>query len=131
MSMKTKAFRYLQYGLSIGAVMTTLLLILMEGMNRTLLEMVIWLCASAGYGLVSLIFEAERHHNLTATAIHFVLCAGMTIGAGALLQYSDSLWGLASGILPTFLIIYAVIYTCFYIGSRHNVKKINEKLQAR
>ena len=128
--MKTKVFRYLQYGLSVGAVLTTLLLILMEGMNRTLLEMVVWLCVSAGYGLVSLIFETDLN-NLTATAIHFVLCAGMTIGAGALLRYSDSLWGLASGILPTFLIVYAVIYACFYIGSRHNAKKINEKLQAR
>ncbi len=126
-----KAFGYLQKGLSIGAVVSTLLLILLQGMDGTLLQVLVWLCASAAYGLISLIFETERLNFLTATIIHFVLCASVTIGAGAFLRYSESFWGLAKGILPTFLIVYAIIYTCSYFGTRANARKINEKLQVK
>lgn len=54
-----KVFLYLERGLAIGFLVTTVCLLLNEGANETMRQVAVWMVASMFYGAVSLVFEAD------------------------------------------------------------------------
>ena len=54
-----KVFCYLERGLAIGFLVTTVCLLINEGANETMRQVAVWMVASMLYGAVSLVFEAD------------------------------------------------------------------------
>lgn len=120
---------YVTIALAIGSVVSGVCIALMSGMDSTITQVFAWLAASVLYGLVSMIYETERFPLPALIGIHLLLCFGITIVTASLLGYADSVGALAIGILPSFLIIYAVVTVVALGTSAHAAKKINEKLK--
>ena len=111
-----KIFPYLQAGLAIGFVATAISMVVIQGVNDVTKQILVWMAASAIFGLVSMIFMNDRISLPLATLIHFVVCASVAIGAGVLLGYADNLWSLIAGMTPVFLVIYLVVSVVIYLG---------------
>lgn len=126
--MLRKIFSYVQSGLAIGFVATAVSMTLVSGLNAMTEQILVWMAASALFGLVTLIFQNDRISLPVATLIHFAVCASVAIGAGALLGYADNLWDLIAGMAPVFLAIYLLISACFYLGIWLNAWAMNRKL---
>ena len=124
-----KVFLYLERGLAIGFLVTTVCLLLNEGANETMRQVAVWMVASMLYGAVSLVFEAIPLP--AATALHLALCSLVTIAASYILGYADSLLSLLVYVFPTFLAIYAVIYLSIFASIWISARRMNRKLRAR
>ena len=128
-----KILRYVGTGLAIGWVATSLCLcgagLLLEGaIHPVLIEVMAWMGASAAYGLASLLFEKESLSRPAATALHMVICLGVTLLVAAGLGYGAG-WPLFLGVTPLFLVIYGVIYGAFYFHDREWARKANRRLR--
>ena len=122
---------YLCRSLAIGSIISVLCLWVMQGTNETLIQVMAWLIASAGYGFVSLIYEIDRLGLLNASIIHCLLCALITLVTAFLLGYSTDIIILVKSVLPIFFVIYTIIYTAIFFCSSCYVKKINKKLKIK
>ena len=129
--MFNKVVHYLGTGLAVGSVTTCVCLAAMNGMDGTLLQVMAWLCASALYGLVSIIFEAESLPLPLAIGIHLLLCLGITLGTGYLLGYSAQFGSLFLAIIPVFLVLYGLISAGIWLYSRHCARDTNDRLAGK
>lgn len=127
--MMRKILPYLQTGLAIGFVATAISMMVIQGVNDVTKQILVWMAASAIFGLVSMIFMNDRISLPLATLIHFVVCASVAIGAGALLGYADSLWSLIAGVMPVFLVIYLVVSVVIYLSIWLNARALNRRLK--
>ena len=126
----SRAFAYLAAGISIGAVVCTLSLLAAYGMTGVLREMAVWLIASAVIGLVSLVYECERLTDLTATLIHAPVTLGIALLSGWVLGYGDgSVPLLLARMLPTVVILYALIHLFLFLMRCLLVRALNSRLQ--
>ena len=123
-----KVFLYLERGLAIGFLVTTVCLLLNEGANETMRQVAVWMVASMLYGAVSLVFAIPLP---AATALHLALCSLVTIAASYILGYADSLLSLLVYVFPTFLAIYAVIYLSIFASIWISARRMNRKFRAR
>lgn len=126
-----KVFLYLERGLAIGFLVTTVCLLLNEGANETMRQVAVWMVASMLYGAVSLVFEADAIPLPAATALHLALCSLVTIAASYILGYADGLLSLLVYVFPTFLAIYAVIYLSIFLSIWISARRMNRKFRAR
>lgn len=117
-------------GLGIGSVVTVAGLTLMGNMDDTLRQVIAWLCASACYGLISLIYETERLPLRLVQAIHLLGCLAVTLFTGWRLGYF-TLWGwtAAGSMVASFLVIYVAVSVGIYLVDHRSARMINEKLK--
>ena len=126
-----KFLLYLERGLAIGFLVTTFCLLVNTGANETMRQVLVWMIASALYGVISLLFEIDSLPLPAATALHLLLCTAVTSLAAWVLGYADSLLGMALHVFPTFLAIYAVIYLSIFASIWIGARRMNRKLGAR
>ena len=118
-------------GTGIGFPVTVLCMLLIGGYNPVIHEILVWLVASALFGLASgLFFQKQNLNLLTATALHFVCCLVIASGAGWLCGYADSFLALLGGILPVFVLIYALVYLSIFCLMKREANQINKALEA-
>ena len=131
--MKKQNMSWLDYalqGTGIGFPVTALCLILIGGWSDMAKGILIWMAASALFGLFSGLFFTRCSLSLpVATGLHFLCCLAVAAAAGWLCGYTDSLLALATGILPLFLVIYVVLYLLIYFGMKREEKRINQALE--
>lgn len=117
-------------GIGIGIPITLVCMTVIGGFNGVVREFLIWTVASALFGVLSLLlFQMPGNLSLpVATVLHCFGCMAVAAGAGALIGYADSFLELLLGILPVFLLVYAVLYGSFYFAMKKEAKRINEEL---
>lgn len=116
-------------GMGIGMPVAILCMILIGGYQAVMKEFIVWLVASALFGLMSKVFfDNEKLTLPLATALHFAGCLTVTMVAGMICGYSQSFVSLFLGIAPVFVVVYVVIYGVSYISMKREAKKANEKL---
>lgn len=121
-----KVLRYLTIGLAIGFVCTVFFMIVFIGINELTIQLLVWLLASAGFGLASMIFENEKLSYLAKNVIHFITSLAI-VSTISLCLYRD----LMVSVILCFVLAYIVIYFVMGMIDKYEVKKINEKLQSR
>ncbi len=118
-------------GTGIGFPVTALCMLLIGGYNPVIREILVWMVASALFGLASgLFFQKQNLNLLTATALHFVCCLSIASGAGWLCGYADSFLALLGGMVPVFVLVYAVVYLSIFCIMKREAKQINKALEA-
>ena len=118
-------------GIGIGMPVTILCMALIGGWNDAVKEILVWLVASALFGVLSLIFNSDRMNLIVATVIHCTGCLAVTCTACTINEYSNNFFEMLLAILPVFVIVYAVIYTSTLIASKKEAKKITESLNKK
>lgn len=118
-------------GIGIGMPITIICMIIIGGWNGVIKEFLVWLVASALFGVLSLVFKSARLPLPLITAIHCVGCLIITCSACAIIGYSDSFFSILLAVLPVFIVVYAVIYIVALLSARAEAKKINETLQSK
>lgn len=130
MKLFRNAVLHLVIGLGIGSVVSTGGLVLMGNMDDTLRQVIAWLCASACYGLISLIYETERLPLRLVQTIHLLGCLGVTLFTGWRLGYF-ALWGwtAAGSMVVSFLVIYVAVSVGIYLMDHRSARMMSEKLK--
>ena len=132
--MKKNNFPWMSFilnGTGIGFPITALCMLLIGGYNSATREILVWMVASALFGLTSgLFFQKLNLTLITATALHFACSLGIASGAGWLCGYADSFLALLGGMLPVFVLVYAVVYLSIFCIMKREAKQINKALEA-
>lgn len=117
-------------GMGFGFPATLLCMTLIGGFNPVVKEFLVWMVASALYGLVSvLVFNSKKEMALPlAMALHCVGCLAVTVAAVFVCGYVESILSFLLGVLPVFVIVYAVITGVSLLMMKIEEKRINEKL---
>ncbi len=115
-------------GIGIGMPITLLCMTLIGGWNSAVKEILVWLVASALFGVLSLIFNSGKLNLPISTTIHCIGCLAITCTACTINGYSENFFSMLFAILPVFIIVYALIYTVAMINARIEAKKITESL---
>lgn len=115
-------------GIGIGMPITILCMALIGGWNSIIKEFLVWIVASALFGILSLIFNSNKMNLILSTVIHCVGCLAVTCGACTIIGYSDNFFDILLFVLPVFAVVYAVIYGITIINAKKEAKKITETL---
>lgn len=119
-------------GIGIGIPITLVCMISIGGFNDIVKEFLVWTVASALFGVLSVItFKNERLNLIVSTVLHCVGCLGITVGACAIIGYSDNFFEILLAVAPVFIIVYGVIYGVSVISMKINEKKANEALKEK
>lgn len=118
-------------GMGIGFIATTASVISISGLEGVGMELLVWLVASALFGIISaLVFYTPNSLTLPAAMIlHFIGCAIVAITAVVVCGYFGSVKDIICSFLPVFLVIYAAIYLVCLLIMKHNEKLINQALR--
>jgi len=116
-------------GMGIGFPVTLMCMTMFGGWNDAIAELLVWLCASALYGILSgLIFSGKLEWSLPALlGLHCLGCTAVTLGAAMVCGYLTGLESMAAVLVP-FAVIYVLIYAGCFCVMKHNERKINEAL---
>ena len=125
---------YIMTGLAIGWVCTTICLITAKAESVTGHEMAIqfaiWLFASAGYGVASVVYDIPSLTFVKATAVHFLISLCITFAASIVAGYIElSEWYMFfKWVFPLFAVIYIIITVVILVTAHMDAKKISKKL---
>ena len=119
-------------GMGFGFPVTLLCMVLFGGYNEVLREFMVWMVASALYGLVSGgLFHSKNSLSLPVTvALHGVCILVITLGAAVFCGYIKT----AADVLPVLIpavVIYGVIYIVCLFLMKQNEKQVNEALRKK
>lgn len=117
-------------GMGFGFPVTLLCMTLFGGFNEAVREILVWMIASALYGILSgILFDRKNDLPLiAAVGIHFLGCAVITMGAALTNGYVDSIGDVFPVLIPA-VVIYAVIYGICFLLMKQNEKEINQALK--
>lgn len=117
-------------GMGFGFPVTLLCMTLIGGYNGVIREFLVWMAASALFGILSaLLFRDDIDLPFPAAlALHCAGCFIVSVSAAAIIGYADSLVTLITAILPVFVIVYALIYAVCFAIMKHHEKQINNAL---
>lgn len=119
-------------GMGFGFPVTLLCMALFGGFNGVIRELLIWMIASALYGILSgVLFDRKNDLPLIAVVgIHFLGCTVITMGAALLNGYVSNIGDVLPVLIPA-VVIYAVIYGICFLLMKHNEKQINQALKEK
>lgn len=117
-------------GMGIGFPVTLAAMTAIGGFSGVVMEFGVWMVASALFGVLSgmLFYSGNSLSFPAALGLHLLGCFVVTVTACAILGYGSSVMELVIGILPVFVVIYAVVYGVCFAVMKHHEKKINEAL---
>ncbi|MFI3238412.1 MAG: DUF3021 family protein [Lachnospiraceae bacterium] len=124
-----KIAKNIKSGLSIGFLMTTISVLIFNGIDKMSLELLGWCIASAIYGGSSILFEIERIKQIYINILHYIICLSTTL-IMVRLFYITALLELV-GILTYFTLIYIIIYVVMVIIEKKQVKEMNKQLSRK
>lgn len=121
---------YVAVGIAFGAIAITFSLYVNYGMTDTLKEIMVWLVAAALIGLISMVYESDRLSDITATLIHAPVTVVVALISGWILNYGDGSFSvLLIRMLPTVLIMYAIIHFVLFLIRRATLRELNARLK--
>lgn len=119
-------------GMGIGFPVTLLCMTLIGGYNQVLQEFLVWMGASALYGLLSVLLDSKKLDlpMPVAVGLHFVGIVAITMGAALICGYVSGLESILAILLPTF-VIYLVVCGLFFWLMKKDEKQINKALEQK
>lgn len=119
-------------GIGIGIPVALICMICISGWNEVIMEFLVWTVASALFGVLSIVtFSNDKMNLVLATALHCIGCLLITVGACAIIGYSDNFFEILVAIAPVFAIVYVAIYSVSFLSMKINAKKANEALNRK
>ena len=117
-------------GMGFGFPVTLLCMTLFGGYNAVVREFLVWMVASALYGLLATVTDSEKYEMpMTASlGIHFFGCIIITAGAARLCGYISDLSDVLLVLIPTVVIYIVICGICFWLMKK-NEKEINKALE--
>ena len=115
-----------------GFPITLLCMALIGGYNAVMKELLIWMAASALYGVLSTIMD-ERKFDMplpVSIGLHFFGCVVITMGAALLCGYVSSIADVLPILIPA-VIIYAVVCLICFLLMKQNEKAVNKALEEK
>ena len=119
-------------GMGFGFPITLLCMALIGGYNAVMKELLIWMAASALYGVLSTIMD-ERKFDMplpVAIGLHFFGCVAITMGAALLCGYVSSIADVLPILIPA-VVIYAVVCLICFLLMKQNEKAVNKALEEK
>jgi hypothetical protein len=119
-------------GMGFGFPITLLCMSLIGGYNEVVREFLVWMVASALYGLLSTVMDSKKFDMPLPVSIgvHFFGCVAITMGAALLCGYIRSVADVLPILIPSIIIYVVVCFVCFLL-MKQNEKKINKELEEK
>lgn len=119
-------------GMGIGFPITLLCMAVIGGWNAVVQEFLVWMVASALYGLLSTAMDSRKFDMSLPVSIglHFFGCVAITMGAALLNGYICSITDVLPVLIPAVIIYVAVCLICFLL-MKQNEKQINKALEEK
>ena len=119
-------------GMGFGFPITLLCMILICGYNSVMKEFLVWMGASALYGVLTTIMDEKKFDMPLPVSIglHFFGCVAITMGAALLCGYISSLADVLPILIPAIAIYFAVYFICFLL-MKQKEKQINKALKEK
>lgn len=119
-------------GMGFGFPITLLCMILLGGYNPVMKEFLVWMAASALYGVLSTVMDSTKFDMPMPVSIglHFFGCVAITLGAALLCGYLKSVADVLPILIPA-IIIYAVVCLICFLLMKQNEKQINKALEEK
>ena len=119
-------------GMGFGFPITLLCMVLIGGYNAVVQEFLVWMVASALYGVLSTImYETKFDLPLPVSiGLHFFGCVVITMGAALLCGYVSSIADVLPILIPA-VIIYAVVCLICFLLMKQNEKAVNKALEEK
>lgn len=119
-------------GMGFGFPITLLCMILIGGYDPVMKEFLVWMAASALYGVLSTIMDDKKFDMPMPVSIglHFFGCVAITMGAALLCGYVSSIADVLPVLIPA-VIIYAVVCLICFLLMKQNEKQINKALEEK
>ena len=119
-------------GMGFGFPITLLCMALIGGYNAVVQEFLVWMVASALYGVLSTImYETKFDLPLPVSiGLHFFGCVVITMGAALLCGYVSSIADVLPILIPV-VVIYAVVCLICFLLMKQNEKAVNKALEEK
>ena len=119
-------------GMGFGFPITLLCMISIGGYNTVMNEFLVWMAASALYGILSTLMDEKKFDMPmpVSVGLHFFGCVVITMGAALLCGYVRSVADVLPILIPA-IIIYLVIYFICFLLMKQKEKQINKALEER
>ena len=119
-------------GMGFGFPITLLCMILIGGYNPVMKELLVWMGASALYGVLSTMMDEKKFDMPMPVSIglHFFGCVAITMGAALICGYVSALGDVLSILIPAIVIYFVVYFICFLL-MKQNEKAVNKALEER
>ena len=117
-------------GMGFGFPVTLLCMTLFGGFNAVVREFLVWMIASALYGILATVMDSKKMEMPMPVSfgIHFFGCVIITTGAALICGYVSRLADLLPILIPTVLIYIAICGICFWLMKK-NEREINQALE--
>ena len=119
-------------GMGFGFPITLLCMISIGSYNPVIKEFLVWMAASALYGVLSTIMDDKKFDMPLPVSIglHFFGCVAITMGAALLCGYVSSIADVLPILIPAIVIYFAVYFICFLL-MKQNEKAVNKALEEK
>lgn len=119
-------------GMGFGFPSTLLCMTLIGGVNPVIKELLVWMVASALYGLLSVaMFSKKLEMPMPVSfGLHFAGIVAITLGAALICGYVTSFVDVLPVLIPMVVIYVLVCILCFLLMKKDE-KQINEALEKR
>ena len=119
-------------GMGFGFPISLLCMILLGGYNVVMKEFLVWMAASALYGVLSTVMDEKKFDMPMPVSIglHFFGCVAITMCAALICGYIGSIADVLPVLIPVIAIYFAVYFICFLL-MKQNEKKINKALEEK
>jgi hypothetical protein len=119
-------------GMGFGFPITLLCMLLIGGYNPVMREFLVWMAASALYGVLSTVMDSEKMDLPLPASIglHALGCIVITMGAALLCGYIQSVADVLPIMIPAILIYIVVCLVCFLL-MKQTEKQINKALEEK
>ena len=106
-------------GMGFGFPITLLCMIAIGGYNVVMKEFLVWMAASALYGVLSTVMDEKK-----------LGCVAITMGAALLCGYISAVADILPVLIPAIAIYFAVYFICFLL-MKQNEKAVNKALEEK
>ena len=119
-------------GMGFGFPITLLCMLLIGGYNVVMREFLVWMAASALYGVLSTVMDSKKFDMPLPVSIglHALGCIVITMGAALLCGYVQSVADVLPILIPAILIYIVVCLVCFLL-MKQTEKQINKALEEK
>jgi hypothetical protein len=119
-------------GMGFGFPITLLCMILIGGYNVVMREFLVWMAASALYGVLSTVMDSKKLDMPLPVSIGLdaLGCIVITLGAALLCGYIQSVADVLPILIPAILIYIVVCLVCFLL-MKQTEKQINKALEEK
>ena len=119
-------------GMGFGFPSTLLCMTLIGGFNPVIKELLVWMVASALYGLLTVaMFSKKLEMPMPVSfGLHFAGIVAITLGAALICGYVTSFVDVLPVLIPMVVIYVLVCILCFLLMKKDE-KQINEALEKR